>query len=214
MISIAISSVAGERRELCPEICCEPASEPLGTQVQVGDRIGLTDHWAEIAKAPRDELVTLELWIRPDEAAIGRSRSFILILSSANGADALGLSLFLKDGAVCGNVFGRFFEAPEKLAADQWAHVALTVNSQTVNKQAKLWVNGQIVAEDLILNEWPKDFEVAEMLSDHWNQGRAFSGKLGDVRISKVLRYDEKFSPANHLPKDENTVLLIEAGSF
>jgi hypothetical protein len=188
------------------------ADEPTGTKVEPGDRIELRDIWPEIVKAPREELVTLELWVRPDAAAIARSSSFLLILSGSNGADASGLSLSLKQGAVQANIFGRFFRAPDKLPADEWSHIALTVNSRTINKQATLWVNGKQAEQDLILNEWPTSFGVTEMLTDHWNQGRVFSGLLGDVRISKTLRYREPFEPDTSLKKDKQTTMWIGAG--
>ena len=185
------------------------ADEPIGTKVQAGDRIELRDVWPAITGAPRDEIVTLELLIRPDEAAVTRAQSFLLILSASNGADVSGLSLGLKEAGVQANIFGRFFHSTEKLPADKWAHIALTVNSRTINKQATLWINGRVAEQDLILNEWPTSFQVTELLSDHWKQGRSYSGTLGDVRISKVLRYRDEFTPPTALEKDADTVLWI-----
>ena len=87
--------------------------------------------------------------------------------------------------------------------------MALTVNSKTINKQATLWVNGSRAAEELVLEHWPKSFEVAEMFSDKWNQGRVFSGQVGDVRISRVVRYREPFQARTRWRRDSDASLWI-----
>jgi hypothetical protein len=92
---------------------------------------------------------------------------------------------------------------------DKWSHVALTVNSKTINKQARLWINGQLAADELVLESWPQTFEVAEMLSDKWNLGRVFSGKMGDVRISRIVRYSEAFDPPSTLSADEHCAFRL-----
>ena len=66
------------------------------------------------------------------------------------------------------------------------------------------------MADELVLERWPKSFEVACMLSDNWNQGRVFSGQLGDVRFSKTVRYDRPFDPAQRLGRDQHTVLIFQ----
>jgi hypothetical protein len=186
------------------------AEEPRGTLVAPGATIDLFEVWPKIAEAPKSDLATIEFLIRPDSAAINRARSFVWILSNSGGRDTAGLSLILNQGAPHANVFGTSLKSSRSLTADKWSHLALTVNTNTINKQARLWVNGKMVADELIFESWPKSFEVAEMLSDKWNQGRQFSGQLGDVRISKVVRYNARFEPATRLTNDDSTVLFLE----
>ena len=180
-----------------------PAQEPTGTPVRPGATVSLLKAWPEIAKAPKEKLATLEFLVRPDAAAIARPRSFIMTLSNQVGRDAAGLSITLQNGTVLGHVFGTTLLAPRQLEPNRWTHVALTVNTKTINKQAALWIAGKRVSEKLVLEYWPQSFEVAELLSDKWNRGRVFSGSIGDVRISSVVRYREDFNPPSSLPRDD-----------
>ena len=180
-----------------------PAQEPTGTPVRPGATVSLLKAWPEIAKAPKEKLATLEFLVRPDSAAIARPRSFIMTLSNQAGRDAAGLSITLQNGTVLGHVFGTTLRAPRQLEPNRWTHVALTVNTKTINKQAALWIDGKRVREELVLEYWPQSFEVAELLSDKWNRGRVFSGSIGAVRISSVVRYREDFNPPSSLPRDD-----------
>jgi len=180
-----------------------PAQEPAGTPVRPGATVSLLKAWPEIVKAPKEKLATLEFLVRPDAAAIARPRSFIMTLSNQAGRDAAGLSITLQNGTVLGHVFGTTLLAPRQLEPNRWTHVALTVNTKTINKQAALWIAGKRVSEKLVLEYWPQSFEVAELLSDKWNLGRVFSGSIGDVRISSVVRYREDFNPPSSLPRDD-----------
>ena len=184
-----------------------PAQE--GTRIEAGFHIGLQKVWPEIRQAPKSRLGTIELLIRPDKAAIQRPRSFLITLSNNGGADVSGLSLTIGDGVIVANVFGTRLRS-KPIRPDEWAHVALTVNTQTVNKRARLWINGKLAEESLVLEYWPKSFEVTQMLSDKWGQGRVFSGDLGDVRISRSVRYVEPFSPLTTLPADSETSLRLD----
>ena len=180
-----------------------PAQEPTGTPVRPGATVSLLKAWPEIAKAPKEKLATLEFLVLPDAAAIARPRSFIMTLSNQTGRDAAVLSVTLENGTVHGYVFGTALLAPRQLEPNRWTHVALTVNTKTINKQAALWIDGNRVSEELVLEYWPQSFEVAELLSDKWNLGRVFSGSIGDVRISSVVRYREDFNPPSSLPRDD-----------
>ena len=179
------------------------AQEPIGTLVRPGATVSLLKAWPEIAKAPKEKLATLEFLVRPDSAAIARPRSFIMTLSNQTGRDAAVLSVTLENGTVHGYVFGTALRAPRPLKPGRWTHVALTVNTKTINKQATLWIDGKRVSEELVLEHWPQSFEVAELLSDKWNLGRVFSGSIGDVRISNVVRYRKDFNPPSSLPRDD-----------
>lgn len=183
------------------------AAEPTGTTIRAGNSIDLFQAWPKIAQAPKSDLATIEFLIRPDADAINRPRSFVITLSDRGGRDTAGLSLTMTEGVMRAHVFGTGLRGNSKLAADKWTHVALGINSKTINKQATLWIDGEQVAQELVLEHWPKSFETAQMLSDRWNQGRVFSGQLGDVRISRTIRYTKPFAFPTSLPHDEDTVL-------
>jgi hypothetical protein len=183
--------------------------EIAGTRIEAGSHIGLEKIWPNVRKALKSEIATIEFLVRPDQAAIERPRSFIVILSNSGGRDSAGLSLTMNQAAIVASVFGtRLTSKP--LQAGRWTHVALTVNTRTVNKQARLWVNGKLAGESLVLEHWPKSFEVTQMLSDKWSQGRVFSGELGDVRFSKTVRYTKPFEPPSSLPEDGETTLRLD----
>ena len=185
------------------------ADEPAGTKTPAGSHISLLKAWPKIGQAPKSEIATIEYLIRPDEAALERPRSFVLTLSNSGGRDTAGLSLNIAEGAIVAGIFGTQLKS-KPLQAGKWTHVALTVNTKTVNKRARLWIDGQLAGENLVLEYWPKSFEVAEMLSDKWNLGRVFSGELGDVRISKTVRYTKPFEPPTSLPADEDSTLRLD----
>ena len=183
--------------------------EPPATRIPAGAQISLLKVWPEIGQAPQSEIATIEFLVCPDLAAIERPRSFIMTLSDSGGRDTAGLSLSLNQAAVVANVFGKRLKS-KPLKPEQWVHVALTVNSRTVNKRARLWIDGQLVSESLVLEYWPRSFSVARMLSDKWNQGRVFSGRLGDVRISRIIRYRRTFVPPRSLPPDVDSTLRLD----
>lgn len=185
------------------------AGEPVGTKTPAGSHISLLKAWPKIGQAPKSQIATIEYLIRPDQAALERPRSFVLILSNSGGRDTAGLSLNIAEGAIVTGIFGTQLKS-KPLQAGKWTHVALTVNTKTVNKRARLWIDGQLAGESLVLEYWPKSFEVAEMLSDKWNQGRVFSGELGDVRISKTVRYTKPFEPPTSLPADDDSTLRLD----
>lgn len=196
-----------------PQSTCQ-AHEPAATRIVAGSKVDLFRQWPAIAKAPQGDIATLEVLIRPDAETVNRPRSFILILSNSGGRDTAGISLTLNSGAVRASVLGTRLDASQKLRPASWSHVALTIDSRKVNRQARLWIDGQQVAESLILEYWPLNFQVAEMLSDKWNQGRVFSGELGDVRISRIVRYTQPFKPPITLPKDDDSVLRLNGNQI
>ena len=196
---------------------CSLAETPLfaqeGTHIEAGSHIGLEKVWPEIRQAPKSQIGTIELLIRPDKAAIERPRSFLITLSNNGGADNSGLSITIGDGVIVANVFGKRLRS-KQIPPDEWTHIALTVNTKTVNKRARLWINGKLAEESLVLEYWPKSFEVTQMLSDKWGLGRVFSGELGDVRISRLVRYAEPFSPPKVLSSDSRTTLRLDGRSL
>ncbi len=180
-----------------------------GTRITAGSHIALERVWPEIRKAPKSGIGTIELLIRPDQAVLDRPRSFLVTLCNNSGADVSGLGLTINQRVIVANVFGTKLKS-EPIKAGEWLHVALTVNTKTVNKRARLWVNGKLVDGSLVLEFWPKSFQVTRMLSDKWSQGRVYSGDLGDVRISESVRYTESFFPPMSLPRDALTTLRVD----
>lgn len=197
---------------LCQASLPAAAADIPGTPIKPGASVDLFRLWPEVAQAPQRELSTIEVLVRPDPSAISRKRSFIVVLSNAGGRDTAGVSLALYQGAVVASVLGTRLEAKQPLPHSTWTHVALTIDSRKVNKQARLWVNGKRIDSRLVLEPWPQSFQVAEMMSDRWNQNREFSGQLGDTRISRRVRYRLPFQPVVKLDRDEHTVLLLEGG--
>lgn len=197
---------------LCQAPMPAAAADIPGTQIMPGASVDLFRLWPEVAQAPQRDLATIEVLVRPDPPAISRMRSFIVVLSNAGGRDTAGVSLALYKGAVVASVLGTRLEAKQPLQHSTWTHIALTIDSGTVNKQARLWVNGKRIDSRLVLEPWPESFQVAEMMSDRWNQNREFSGQLGDTRISRRVRYRTPFQPVVKLDRDEHTVLLLEGG--
>ena len=190
------------------------ADEPKGRVVNAGDSIDLRKQWPAIAKSPKTDLATIELLVKPNQAAIDRPRSFVITLSNSGGRDAAGVSITLSQGKVVGSILGVRLTAPKVATPSRWIHIALTINTKTINKQAKLWIDGKLAGENLVLEHWPSTFEVAKMLSDHWNQGRVFSGELGDVRFSSAVRYHKPFTPPTRLLSDKDTSFHINAGNL
>ena len=204
-ISLALSALAqpGETAD----------AEPVGTRVQKGTGIDLFKHWPE-ATQPKKSDLTIECWIKPDAETIALKRALVFMLSNRGGADIASVGIALHQGVPHATVFGAYFKSTAKLPADRWAHVAITLNSKTINKIAQFWVNGKMVAEELVLGPWPKSFEIASMLSDPWNLNRVFTGMLGDVRISQEIQYAKDFKPAARLKRDTATVLLLAGGKI
>jgi hypothetical protein len=190
------------------------ADEQAATRIIAGSKVDLFRQWPAIEKAPSRDIATLEVLIRPDVEAVNRPRAFILTLSNSGGRDTAGISLALNSGSLRASVLGTRLDATTPLRPGEWSHVALTIDSRKVNRQARLWVNGQQVAESLILEYWPQNFQVAEMLSDKWNQGRVFTGELGDVRISRTVRYTQPFEKPVTLPKDDDSVLRLNGSKI
>lgn len=200
---------------LCLQVTAVPAmcaaEDRPSKRVNSGDTISLLQEWPVVSSAPKDQLGTMEIWIIPDSETLARSRSFLITLSNQGGADLAGLSLTLHKGVPRANVLATKLVSDQPLTPGQWHHIALTVNTMTINKQARLWIDGRLVADQLVLEKWPNTFEVAQLLSDKWGQGRCFSGQLGQVRFSGSVRYDADFHPPALLKSDDQTTLLLPA---
>ena len=176
--------------------------------IQGGQALKLVSRWPEIKQAPRDCLATVELWIKPDTAAVNRERSFLFNLCNAGGSDLVSVGLALHRGVLQAHVFGISLVGT-KLAAGKWTHVAFVVDTSTLNKQARLYVDGKLAADELILQPWPSSFAVAEFFGDRWLNKRIFSGSRGDIRFSNSVRYSKAFSPPAVLAQDKRTRVLI-----
>ncbi|MDP6446870.1 MAG: hypothetical protein QF805_23965, partial [Pirellulaceae bacterium] len=101
----------------CPQLTAhEP--EPERTWQVNGESLDLLPRWpAAGATKPMD--VTVEIWVKPDQASIDRERSIVWLFSNRGGADVAGLSVSLNQGVPHVNAFGSRLDAAEKLNANR-----------------------------------------------------------------------------------------------
>ena len=183
---------------------------PAGSAVPAGTGIDLATAWPAATRLRQADAATLELWLRPDAATVARPRVLVFILSNRAGADVAGLGLALHKGVPHAVVLGAYLKGDAALPPDRWAHLALTL----AGKSARLWVNGEAVARTTWKATWPSAFPVAALAQDPWHLGRDFTGSLGDVRLSRRVRYTESFRPAARLAADAATVHRLEGGKM
>ena len=155
--------------------------------------------------------LTLEFWIRPDQATIDRERALLWLFANQRGTDSACIGMSLSGGKLLSNVLGTKFTYTGPLVANQWIHVCLTVEARTLNKIATLWVNGRRVDRALISSRWPDGFFYARMMNDPWGLNRVFSGQTGPIRISSKVLYRQKFDPGSDWTSTDTTLLLLKA---
>ncbi len=99
------------------------------------------------------------------------------------------------------------------LQLGQWFHVAVQYDGTT----AKLFINGTLVDEST------EDFSLASSTNylnigaRYWGSySRYLEGRLDEIRISDVARYDNGFCPNrfSKFPKDDNTRLLLHLDTY
>jgi hypothetical protein len=186
--------------------CGLAQDEPAGTAVPRGTGIDIGKHWPTVRKLRQADAGTVELWLRPDGDAVARERAMLFTLSDEKGADAAGLGLALHKGVPHAIVLGAYLQAPAALPPNRWSHLALTF----AGRSAQLWVDGKLVRQTPVAGRWPAGFPVAAVAQDPWGLGRDFSGRLGDVRVSRGVRYTKAFRASPRLAHDPSTVHLLE----
>lgn len=184
------------------------SGKPLRSTLIKGDYVDLLKGSRKLAKLSPTDL-TVEFWIRPSKASVARKRSIVFVMTNQGGRDAKTLSLILHQGKPHSTVFGTNLRASKPLQVDSWSHIAMTLNATTVNKRARLWVNGRQIEEKLVLQVWPSSFFYVGMFGDPWLQTRVFSGRSGGIRISRIVRYKKPFSPVSSFKRDKNTLLIV-----
>lgn len=157
---------------------------------------------------PTDRL-TLECWVR-GSAPAGRAG---LITKNANS----GFGLFWSDdpgGSTLPTAYVHVgddyveVEASEPWAWDRWTHLALTYDGAAV----RLWVNGRLAGAapasgPITANTLPlvvgAGVDARGRTVDH------FTGRIDEVRLSAIARYDAPFSPPRICEPDADTLLLL-----
>ncbi len=184
-----------------------------GTELTAGKGVHLNEVSPTLLQLKKSDL-TMEFWIRPDAATITRPRALMWLLTSQSGYDVAGMGMSLIEGRVNANILGVKLNTTDKLDADEWVHLCLTLQSGTLNKVATLWINGRPIDRKRVGQPWPDGFYYARLMGDPWNQQRFFSGTLGGIRFSRQLRYRSQFEPAASWQKDDDLLLLIDGASI
>ena len=190
------------------EVQAQPPAS--GTAVDAGEGVLLGEVTPGLKSLKKTDL-TLEFWIRPDQATVARQRTLLWLFSNKRGSDVAGIGMSLSAGKLYANVLGTRLSAATPLAADEWVHACLTIETRKLNKVATLWVNGRRVDRGLAPHGWPDGFFYTRLMTDPWSQGRLFSGQAGPIRISSEVLYQQKFDPDSDWKAGEKTLLLLQA---
>ncbi|MFP6576494.1 MAG: LamG-like jellyroll fold domain-containing protein [Pirellulaceae bacterium] len=196
-----------------PARAIEPPSKLPSTPIAAGQGIALQKLVPSLLELKKQDL-TIEFWVKPDRAAIERKRMHLSCLSNRGGSNVKAISIACNQGVPSVCCLGSLLNGASSLVADQWSHVAITLETETLNKRVRLWINGKRVDESLVLQPWPEAFYYARMFDDPWSQQRSFSGDAGPTRISGSVRYRKDFQPAAGWPRDEWTLLQLVGDDF
>ena len=196
-----------------PARAAEPPLKLPSTPIAAGQGIALQKLVPSLLELKKQDL-TIEFWVKPDRAAIERKRMHLSCLSNRGGSNVKAISIACNQGVPSVCCLGRLLNGASSLVADQWSHLAITIETETLNKRVRLWINGTRVDESLDLKPWPEAFYYARMFDDPWSQQRFFSGAAGPARISSSVRYRKDFQPAAGWPRDERTLLQLVGDDF
>ena len=183
-------------------------SPQKGTVVQAGQHILLGEAIPGLHELKKTD-ITLEFWIRPDQATVARTRVLLWLFSNKTGSDVAGIGLSCAAGKLQANVLGAKLTATGTLEANKWVHACLTIDTRKLNKVATLWVDGHRVDRVLVPHRWPTSFFYTRLMSDPWGNKRFFSGEIASIRLSSQVLYRENFTPQASWQPDDNTLLLI-----
>jgi len=196
-----------------PARAAEPPLKLPSTPITAGQGIALQKLVPALLKLKKQDL-TIEFWVKPDKSAIERKRMHLSCFSNRGGSNVKAISIACNQGVPSVCCLGSILNGATALAADRWNHLAITVETETLNKRVRLWINGQQVDESLVLEPWPEGFFYARMFDDPWSQQRVFSGHAGPTRISSSVRYRKDFQPAAGWPRDERTLMQLAGDDF
>ena len=196
-----------------PTRAAEPPLKLPSTPITAGQGIALQKLAPTLLQLKKQDL-TIEFWVKPDKSAIERKRIHFTCFSDRRGSNVKVISSGANRGIPSVCCLGSILNGTAALPADRWSHLAITLETMTLNKRVRLWINGQQVDEALVLQPWPEGFYYARMFDDPWSQQRVFSGHAGPTRISSSVRYRKDFQPAAGWPRDERTLMKLAGDDF
>lgn len=155
------------------------------------------------------ERFTLEAWVRADAPA---RRAAVV-----SNTESSGFALFWSDGDPAARQPSAFVHAGDgyaRVAADRpwafnrWTHIALTFDG----RRARLFIDGRPAdTAETDAPGTPNDLPIF-IGADTDADARPLSfwkGDVDEVRLSRVIRYDDAFTPQRRLRPDADTVLLF-----
>ena len=196
-----------------PARAADPPLKLPSTPIAAGQGIALQKLAPSLLELKKQDL-TIEFWVKPDRLAIERKRIHFTCFSDRRGSNVKVISSGANRGVPSVCCLGSILNGTTALAADRWNHLAITVETETLNKRVRLWINGKRVDESLVLSPWPEAFYYARMFDDPWSQQRVFSGHAGPTRISSSVRYRKNFQPTAGWPRDERTLMQLAGDDF
>ena len=167
---------------------------------------------------------TLEAWIRPDRqhrGAVASHGPVALTVVAAGDGNRFRVHVSVSDDKVY------LLDATEVFAVDRWTHIAMTYDGSEV----RLYINGRYQESTVSVYEMATDqvsinrrLPYPFVISDLWPGSRflvgnlrqsdasarfQFSGRVGEVRLSRSVFYHEEFAPESTLSRIPETTLLL-----
>ena len=146
---------------------------------------------------------TMEVWVNPKQqdgyrAIVAKTESSEYAFFSDHGAVRFDV-----------HVGGKYVSAiaANKLPENEWSHLAGVYDGEEVT----LYVNGKRVDSKPGKGTRRGNRLPLYLGADPNRAGlpsRSFNGQLDEFRLSKIVRYDEDFSPVRRFEPDEDTVIL------
>ncbi len=167
---------------------------------------------------------TLEAWIRPDKPQRGTVASYgpvSLNVMAAGEGNRFRIQVSRSETEVL------MLDAEETVATNRWTHLALTYDANAL----VLFVNGRRQAISVLLYDAATDqvltgtslpvpleipslwagtnFLVGNMKPSNYEPRFPFSGRIGEVRLTRSVFYQEQFNPEPNLTVSPDTTLLL-----
>ena len=133
-----------------PARAAEPPLKLPSTPITAGQGIALQKLVPALLKLKKQDL-TIEFWVKPDKSAIERKRIHFTCFSDRRGSNVKVISSGANRGVPSVCCLGSILNGTAALQADRWSHLAITIETMTLNKRVRLWINGQQVDESLVL---------------------------------------------------------------
>ncbi|MCX7422871.1 MAG: SUMF1/EgtB/PvdO family nonheme iron enzyme [Planctomycetia bacterium] len=178
----------------------KPNAESVGQTGFALEFDGVSSYVA-IPKLINDEPgpVTLEAWVETNERPI-KSRMIVNFAGKRFSALSVSdLNWFANDQTLQG-----FPETP-------WAPGLVHLASVIDDREGRLYIDGKLVSRRPRTNERTAGEDKHAWLGTALFNGGLnyfFRGRLGEVRVSQVARYDQEFTPAKRFDTDQDTLAL------